>query len=109
MNVLVINAGSSSLKYQLFDTATDEVKAKGKYVFDALKDAKGVEAVSGMGLMIGITTTRPAAEIVSECIENGVLCLTAKTKVRLLPPLNIPQPLLEKAIEIIKSACAKEV
>lgn len=102
-------AGALSVIKRMDENFLDEVKAKGKYVFDALKDAKGVEAVSGMGLMIGITTTRPAAEIVSECIENGVLCLTAKTKVRLLPPLNIPQPLLEKAIEIIKSACAKEV
>ncbi|NLB29975.1 MAG: acetate kinase, partial [Clostridiales bacterium] len=29
MNVLVINAGSSSLKYQLFDMATEQVVAKG--------------------------------------------------------------------------------
>ncbi len=29
MKVLVVNAGSSSLKYQLFDTATDSVLAKG--------------------------------------------------------------------------------
>ena len=102
-------AGALSVIKRMDENFLDEVKAKGKYVFDALNGAKGVEAVSGMGLMIGITTTRPAAEIVNECIENGVLCLTAKTKVRLLPPLNIPQPLLEKAIEIIKSACAKEV
>ena len=102
-------AGALSVLKRMDEKFLAEIKAKSKYVFDALNGAKGVEAVSGMGLMIGITTTRPAAEIVSECIENGVLCLTAKTKVRLLPPLNIPQPLLEKAIEIIKSACAKEV
>ena len=102
-------AGALSVLKRMDEKFLADVKAKSKYVFDALNGAKGVEAVSGMGLMIGITTTRPAAEIVSECIENGVLCLTAKTKVRLLPPLNIPQPLLEKAIEIIKSACAKEV
>lgn len=102
-------AGALSVLKRMDEKFLADVKAKSKYVFDALDGAKGVEAVSGMGLMIGITTTRPAAEIVSECIENGVLCLTAKTKVRLLPPLNIPQELLEKAIEIIKSACAKEV
>ncbi|MBQ5808363.1 MAG: aminotransferase class III-fold pyridoxal phosphate-dependent enzyme, partial [Clostridia bacterium] len=102
-------AGALSVLKRMDEKFLADVKAKSKYVFDALNGAKGVEAVSGMGLMIGITTTRPAAEIVSECIENGVLCLTAKTKVRLLPPLNIPQELLEKAIEIIKSACAKEV
>ena len=102
-------AGALSVLKRMDEAFLAEIKAKSKYVFDALNGAKGVEAVSGMGLMIGITTTRPAADIVSECIENGVLCLTAKTKVRLLPPLNIPMELLEKAIEIIKSACAKEV
>lgn len=102
-------AGALSVLKRMDESFLDEVKEKSKYVFSALEGAKGVEAVSGMGLMIGITATRPAADIVSECIENGVLCLTAKTKVRLLPPLNIPMPLLEKAIEIIKTACAKEV
>lgn len=102
-------AGALSVLKRMDESFLDEVKEKSKYVFSALEGAKGVEAVSGIGLMIGITTTRPASDIVNECIENGVLCLTAKTKVRLLPPLNIPMPLLEKAIEIIKTACAKEV
>ena len=64
-------------------------------------------SVSGKGLMIGIKTEKPAKEIVNKCIENGVLCLTAKDKVRLLPALNIPFEVLKKAIAIIKSACAE--
>ena len=59
-----------------------------------------------MGLMIGLETEKDAKQIVSECRENGVLVLTAKQKVRLLPALNIPKDKLEKAIEIIKE-CAK--
>ena len=55
--------------------------------------------------MIGIETERAAGEVVSECIERGVLCLTAKTKVRLLPALNIPMDLLEKAVNILVKAC----
>ena len=55
--------------------------------------------------MIGLKTVKPAAEVVSACMENGVLCLTAKDKVRLLPALNIPDELLVKAAEVIKSAC----
>ena len=39
-----------------------------------------------------------------EAIEKGVLILTAKTKVRLLPPLNIPMAELKEAVEILKSA-----
>jgi acetylornithine/N-succinyldiaminopimelate aminotransferase len=66
------------------------VREKSAYVFDAFRGAKGVQSVSGMGLMIGLQTEKPAAEIVAACMERGVLCLTAKTKVRLLPALNIP-------------------
>ena len=66
-----------------------------------------MESVSGMGLMIGIQTTRPAKDVLAECREKGVLCLTAKTKVRLLPPLNIPMDVLEEAIGIIKESCKK--
>ncbi|MBP5592863.1 MAG: aminotransferase class III-fold pyridoxal phosphate-dependent enzyme, partial [Clostridia bacterium] len=73
--------------------------------FDSLKNASGVESVSGKGLMIGIKTKKPAATVVSECLEDGVLCLTAKDKVRLLPALNIPKTVLEKAIAVIKKAC----
>ena len=43
--------------------------------------------------------------MISKCIENGVLCLTAKDKVRLLPALNIPMDVLKKAVDIIKEAC----
>ena len=60
-----------------------------------------------MGLMIGIKTTRPAKEVVLDCIEEGVVCLTAKDKVRLLPALNIPMSDVKKAVQVIKSACAK--
>ena len=64
-----------------------------------------MQSVAGMGLMIGIRTEKPAGEVVKACMEKGVLCLTAKDKVRLLPALNIPQDVLEKAVEIIKEAC----
>lgn len=101
-------AGAVSVINRLDSELLSSVKRKSEYVFSALKDAKGVKSVSGMGLMIGIETVRPASEIVRDCINEGVLCLTAKTKVRLLPALNIPDELLAEAIEIIKNACAKE-
>ena len=58
--------------------------------------------------MIGLKTKKPAGEVVAACMKKGVLCLTAKDKVRLLPALNIPIETLKKAAEIIKSACADE-
>ncbi|MBE6788481.1 MAG: acetylornithine/succinylornithine family transaminase [Ruminococcaceae bacterium] len=99
-------AGAISVISRIDEALLSEVKQKSEYIFNALKDADGVESVSGLGLMIGIKTTKPARDIVNKCIENGVLCLTAKDKVRLLPALNIPMDILCEAIEIIKSACA---
>ena len=77
------------------------VKAKGDYVKHALEGKTGVVGVSGMGLMIGIETTVDPKEVIAKCLEKGVVCLSAKNKVRLLPALNIPQEQLEKAITIL--------
>ena len=54
--------------------------------------------------MIGIETKKEASDVINTCLENGVLVIKAKNKVRLLPPLNIPFDLLKKAIEILKDA-----
>ena len=88
------------------DAFLQEVKEKSSYVFSELEGAEGVEAVSGMGLMIGIKTVKPAGDVLKACMENGVLCLTAKDKLRLLPALNIPMETLQKAVAIIKEACS---
>ncbi|MBP3434979.1 MAG: acetylornithine/succinylornithine family transaminase [Clostridia bacterium] len=101
-------AGAVNVLDRIDDELLADVRRKSLYLFNELIKAKGVKSVSGMGLMIGIETKRPAAEVVAECRENGVLCLTAKHKVRLLPALNIPMELLEEAIAVIKAACAKE-
>ncbi len=87
----------------------NEVKKKSEMIFSSFEGADGVQSVSGLGLMVGIKTVNPASEVVKECMEKGVLCLTAKDKVRLLPALNITEDTLKKAIAIIKSVCAKQV
>ena len=101
-------AGAISVIERLDDDFLGRVKRRSGYVMAALYNAPGIESVSGMGLMIGIKTTAPAADVVRECMNRGVLCLTAKDKVRLLPALNIPMDDLEYAIETIK-AVAKEL
>ena len=100
-------AGALSILGRIDNDLLNEVKEKSKFIFDSFKDAKGVLGVSGMGLMVGVKTEKPAAEVVKKCIEKGVLCLTAKDKVRLLPALNIPMDVLKEAVEIIKSVCAE--
>ena len=58
--------------------------------------------------MIGIKTKKPAKEILNYCLEHGVLVLTAKDKIRLLPALNIPMDVLKRAVDVIKTACKSE-
>ena len=98
-------AGAVSIIERLTSEFLCEVKEKSRAVFAALEGAEGIESVSGMGLMIGIKTAKPAGEVLKKCMENGVLCLTAKDKVRLLPALNIPMDVLMEAVEVIKDAC----
>lgn len=100
-------AGACNILSRIDDALLDEVKAKSAYIFEELGNAEGVKSVSGLGLMIGIETEKSAKDIVNACLEKGVLVLTAKTKVRLLPPLNIGWDELKKAIAILKEAIAE--
>ena len=95
-----------SVLSRINDDLLNDVKAKSKLIFDTLSGKPGILSVTGMGLMIGIKTVKPAAEVVNTCIEKGVLCLTAKDKVRLLPALNIPAEQLRSALDVILSVCA---
>ncbi len=100
-------AGAISVLSRLDEAFLQKVDSKASFIRSRLSNAKGIKSVSGMGLMIGIDVDRDPTEIITECMEQGVLLIKAKHKLRLLPPLNIQQNELEKAIEIIKSVCAK--
>ena len=102
-------AGALSIISRLDDAMMQQVKEKSEYVFKTLTGAKGVESVTGMGLMIGIKTVKPAKEVVNACMTRGVLALTVKDKVRLLPALNIPMAELQQAVEVIKAVCEEDV
>ena len=103
----VCASGAINVIERLTPEFLSEVKEKSQYVFESLNGAKGIVSVSGLGLMIGIKTEKDAKTVVNECINRGVVCLTAKDKVRLLPALNIPMEDLKYAIETIKQVCAE--
>ena len=101
-------AGAVSVLRRIDDALLAQVREKSDYIFKELTGAEGVESVSGMGLMVGIKPAKhTAAEVVQKCMAQGVLCLTAKDRVRLLPALNIPMELVQKAVAVIKAACAE--
>lgn len=98
-------AGAVNVLNRLDDALLQSVREKSAWIVGALSGAPGVEDVTGMGLMLGIKTVKPAADVVAACREGGVLVLTAKDKVRLLPALNIPMDVLKKAVAVIAAAC----
>ena len=100
-------AAALSILNRIDDALLSEVKEKGEYLCKVFTGAPGIESVSGMGLMVGLKTARPAGEVLAACMEQGVLCLTAKDRVRLLPALNIPMAVLQRATEVILKACAE--
>ena len=95
-------AGAVSIIERIDETTLKGVRERSEYIFESLKNAKGVKSISGLGLMIGIETERDIGAVLSECMERGILPIKAKNKLRLLPALNIPMEDLKTAVEIIK-------
>ena len=97
-------AGAISIISRIDDKLLKEVQEKSKFIKEKLEGAEGVISVSGMGLMLGVETKKPVKEVLAYCMDHGVLALTAKTKLRLLPALNIKMDDLAKAIDVILDA-----
>lgn len=95
-------AGALSILERLDHQLLAEVTAKGAYIRSRLSGEKGVQSVSGLGLMLGVETEKPARQVALDCMERGLMVLTAKTRVRLLPPLNISWELLKEGVEILR-------
>lgn len=100
-------AGAVSVISRIDDKLMAEVEKKSKYITDALSAIDGVESISGRGLMLGIVCQKSAGDVIAQCMEKGLMVLSAKNKVRLLPPLNISYEELEHAIEILKEVLSK--
>ena len=84
-----------------------EVRAKSEYIFTTLAGKPGIKSVSGLGLMIGIETEGDSGKILAACMERGILPIKAKSKIRLLPALNIPWEDLKAAVAILAEEAAK--
>lgn len=95
-------AGACSIVERIDDKFLDEVKKKSEYIKEFLSGVNGVKSITGMGLMLGVETEKDAKEIANKCLQKGLLVLTAKTKVRLLPALNISKQELDEGLKIMK-------
>ena len=85
----------------------DEVKEKGAYLRERLEKMKGVAQVRGMGMMLGVVPEQgTSAALAAACVENGLLILTAKSLLRLLPPLTITREEMDKGLAILEKVLA---
>lgn len=101
-------AGAISIVKRIDDKFLEEVTKKSEYIISRIKEIKGVKSVSGMGLMLGIETDKSASDIAGKCLEKGLLVLTAKSKIRLLPALNITKEETDKGLKILKEVIEDE-
>ena len=100
-------AGALSILKRIDKDLLLEVQGKSAYLFTHLGRIKNVISVTGMGLMIGMETTKSAREIAEKCLERGLIVLTAKNKVRLLPPLNIKKEEMDFCIKILNEVISE--
>lgn len=101
-------AGALSILHRLDGPLLQSVQEKSDFIVSSLTGAKGVRSVTGLGLMLGVETERPVKDVIADCMARGVLVISAKNKVRLLPALNIPMAQLEQAVSVLKDVCAEE-
>lgn len=86
-----------------------EVNKKGEYLKEKLLEIDGVKSVRGLGLMIGIELKKDNAKDISvKCVENGLLIITAKNLLRMLPPLNISYTEIDEAVKILNTTIQED-
>ena len=103
----VVCAGAYSILSRIDEKLLQSVREKGEYFREGLKKIDGVKEVTGMGLMIGIHTDKPAAEVANECMKRGLLVLTAHSNVRLQPPLTISKDDIDFALKILNEVISQ--
>lgn len=100
-------AGACSILKRLDKDLLLEVQGKSAYLFTHLGRIKNVLSVTGLGLMIGLETTKPSREVAEKCLQRGLIVLTAKNKVRLLPPLNVKKEEIDFALQILNEVISE--
>ena len=99
-------AGACSILSRIDKDLLLEVQGKSAYLFTHLSRLPHVLSVTGLGLMIGLETEKPARAVAEACLEKGLIVLTAKNKVRLLPPLCIRKDEMDFALKILNEVLA---
>ncbi len=109
-------AGADYVLQQLNDEFLKEVEEKGEYLKNKLSNMDNIRQVTGKGLMLGLELKdacfkdgRTLKDIMNECMEHGLLILSAKQKLRLLPPLTIRYSEIDRGIRILRDVLETEI
>ncbi len=105
----VVCAGALNVVNRIDDALLGSVFEKGDYIKGRLIGQAGVISVSGIGLMLGVKTEYDSRAVVNACLKKGVLFLTAKDKVRLLPALNVSYEVIDEALDVLLSVLKEGV
>lgn len=100
----VVCAGGLVVLKRLSDPAfMAELQEKAAYFRQSLEALPRVKSVSGLGLMLGAELDGIAAgDVLKAALNKGLLVLTAKTKLRCLPPLTITYEQIDAGMAILR-------
>ena len=105
----VVCAGANVVLDQLDESFMHNVSERAVQLRRGLAALPHVKEVSGLGLMVGIAFDDPriqAGDVLAQCREKGLLVLTAKDRLRLLPPLVLTQVDVDAALRILGQVLA---
>ena len=102
----IVCAGAVHILNTMDEAFLQDVQKKGAYLKEKIEKMPHVENVAGLGMMLGIQLDVEAKPVINALLEAGLLVLSAKTKIRLLPPLTITQEELDKGLTILEQTLA---
>lgn len=97
-------AGANVVLDTLTTDFLKEVEEKGNYIKSRLEKMPHVLSVAGLGMMLGVEFDNIAVkDLILKCIEGGAVFLSAKTKLRLLPPLVMTKEEIDQGLDILEN------
>lgn len=106
----VVCAGANYVLDRLTaDGFLEEVEQKGAYLEEKLLSLDSIKGVRRMGLMVGIEIDGNAHDIAVKCVENGLIIITAKDVLRMLPPLVITKEEIDEAVQILDKTLKENI
>lgn len=103
----VVCAGAVHILQTMDEAFLEQVVQKGAFLREKIAKMPHVTGVSGLGMMLGISLDIEAKPIIQKALENGLMVLSAKEKIRLLPPLNITQAQMEQGLTILETVLSQ--